>query len=72
VLPIPPTPAIPDSAPSPAVPQPVNLDSVKQIVRPPMWPRLGSDAATSNSVPASNPPVSQDSSLPTIQAAKRI
>ena len=66
------TPAIQDSAPSPDVPQPTNPDTVKQIVRPPMWPRLGSAAATSNNVPVSNPANSHDSSLPTIQPGRRI
>ena len=67
-----PTPAIQDTAPSPAVPQQTTPDSVKQIVKPPMWPRLGSAAATSNEVPVSNPANPDDSSLPTIQPSRRI
>ncbi len=67
-----PTPAIQDAAPSPAVPQQTTPDSVKQIVKPPMWPRLGSAAATSNEVPVSNPATPDDSSLPTIQPGRRI
>lgn len=67
-----PTPAIQDAAPSPVVPQQTTPDSVKQIVRPPMWPRLGSAAATSSEVPVSNPANPDDSSLPTIQPGRRI
>ncbi len=70
-----PTPAIQDAAPSPAaVPQQTTPDAVKQIVRPPMWPRLSPAAATAtlNEVPVTNPANPDDSSLPTIQPGRRI
>ncbi|MBC7966872.1 MAG: hypothetical protein H7Z17_13220 [Fuerstia sp.] len=67
-----PTPANQNPAPAPVVPQQTEPDTVKQIVRPPMWPRLGSAAATPNKVPVSNPANSHDSSLPMIQPGRRI
>lgn len=67
-----PAPAIQDSAPSPVVPPQASPDAVKQIVRPPLWPRLGSAAATSIKAPVSNPANSHDSSLPAIQPGRRI
>jgi len=66
------TPAIQTPDAPAAVPQQINRDSVKRIVQPPVWPRLGSAAATSGNAPAATPAVTADASLPTIQPGRRI
>ena len=66
------TPAIQNPDAPAAVPQQINGDSVKYIVRPPMWPRLGSAAATSGNAPVATPAVTNDASLPAIQPGRRI
>ena len=66
---------VPDSPtrfpPTPAI-QKINRGIVKQIVQPPMWPRLGSAAAAYGNSPVVNPPVDEDLSLPAIQPGPRI
>ena len=61
------TPTIPSS-----VPPRVNPDSVKQIVQPPLWPRLGPPTAPSVRMPVALPMIPEDSSLPTIQPGRGI
>ncbi len=66
------TPAIQDPAAPVDVPQQIAPDAVKRIVRPPMWPRLGSPAATSLNVPAGTPEIPSDHSVPAILPGRRI
>lgn len=68
------TPAIhPTDAPAALRPQ-FSTGTVSQIVQPPMWPRLGSAAATYGNAPAASPApaVIEDASLPVIQPGRRI
>jgi hypothetical protein len=66
-----PTPGIQPPAAPAAVPQ-TNPETVRRIVQPPMWPRLGAAAATSGNVPVATPAISSDQSLPAIQPGRRI
>ncbi len=66
------TPAIPTQVPTAAARQQFNPDTTKQIVQPPMWPRLGPAAATSGNAPTSVPAVATDSALPAIEPGRRI
>jgi len=77
VLPIPTnsgdsTPAIQNPAAPVDVPQQITPDTVKRIVQPPMWPRLGPPAATSINAPAVTPEIPGDHSLPSILPGRRI
>ena len=66
------TPAIPTQATTAAAPQQINPDTLKQIVQPPMWPRLGPAAATSGIAPIAVPDMAIHSALPAIQPGRRI
>ena len=67
-----PAPAVQNSAPSAALPQQINRDSVKRTMQPPLWPRLGAAAAISDNTPVASPVQADDSSLPAIQPGRRI
>ncbi len=67
-----PAPAIQTPDAPAAVPRQISLDSVKRSVQPPMWPRLGSAAATSGNAPIVTPARADDASLPVIQPGRRI
>lgn len=67
-----PTPTIHPTGSRAAARRHINPGTVNQIVQPPMWPRLGSDAATYGNSPVVGLPVAQDPSLPVIQPGRRI
>ncbi len=56
----------------PKIPQQVDPSAVNRILRPPMWPRLGSTAGTYRSETGPTPGVSDDGSLPVIEPGRKI
>ena len=66
------TPGIQNPATPVDVPEQITPDTVKRIVQPPLWPRLGTPAATSLKVPAEIPDIPSDHSLPAILPGRRI
>ena len=56
----------------PKIPQQVDPSAVNRILRPPMWPRLGSTAGTYRSAPVAASPDGDDAALPVIQPGRKI
>ena len=56
----------------PKIPQQVDPSAVNRILRPPMWPRLGSTAGTYRSAPVAPSGDGDDAALPVIQPGRKI